>query len=245
MVERFAKNFVILLLVYASAVYTKQNTQEIFLRANKEYKETHFQKARELYESIEHKGRAVWYNLGNSLYQVKEYPQAIAAWRRAQEGASLEELKNIEYNINCAREQAGYSHIKYSTWYRLLRASALLVPLVLIQIAFLLSWYLLFWALVIRRGTKGILHMILITILLCIIVWLGAALSIHYKESLCTKAVANQQTAVYAGPHDKYHVVGGLVSTDELNIVEQRTGWCKIMHDQVYGWVPIYNITII
>lgn len=247
MVERFTKSFVILLFVCAALVHAKpkQNTQEVFLRANKEYKEGQFQKARELYESITPKGRAVWYNLGNSLYQLKQYPHAIAAWRRAQEGAPLEELKNIEYNINCAREQSGYRAIINPTWYRLLRASTVLVPLVLIELIFLLAWYLLFWVVIIRRGTKGIMNMILITVLLCIIVWFGAALYVHHQESCYAKAVVHQQTAVYAGPHDRYHVVGELVSSDELNILEQRAGWCKIMHDQTYGWVPVCNITIV
>lgn len=245
MVERITKNIVILLLAYAVQLCATQDAQQIFLRANKEYHAGNFQKARELYRSLENKGHAAWYNLGNCLYQLKEYPAAIAAWRRAQVGASLQELHTIEYNINCAREQAGYPEIKYPGWYRVWHDSIMLVPVGLSQLLFLITWYLMIWLVLFGRNTKGIVAMLLITGLLCIMLWSGLALYVHYQESGYKKAVVHKQTEVYAGPHDGYHVVGELVCTDELTIKEQRTGWCKIMHDQTYGWVPIYNITII
>lgn len=248
MVKRFAKHFVIVLgalFAYSVQAAITKNAQELFLRANKEYKKAQYKKARDLYDAIEHKGRAVHYNLGNCCYELKEYPQAIAWWRRAQEGAPLSEQQDIEYNINRARQAEGFSEINHPKWYRLLRASVVPFPLILIQLLFLLAWYWLFWALVIRRDKKGIKSMILIAGLVCLIVWLGAVLFVQYQSSSYPQAVVHRTTAVYAGPHNRYHVVGELASTDELKIVEQRTGWCKIMHEQTYGWVPVYNLTII
>jgi len=77
------------------------------------------------------------------------------------------------------------------------------------------------------------------------ITWLSSIMVIEYYEHRYEHAIMKTSSAVYAGPHDRYHVVGNLFSTDELEIHEKRTGWCKVKHEQVYGWVPVRTLTTI
>ena len=48
-------------------------TQEIFLQANKKYKEKEYNQALDMYRSIEHKGQAIWYKMGKCAYKLTDY----------------------------------------------------------------------------------------------------------------------------------------------------------------------------
>lgn len=221
-----------------------KNTQEIFLQANKEYQKQHVEKAQELYESIERKGPAVLYNLGNCCYHLKQYPRAISYWCRAQKSGMIND-EHIEGNIAAAREQEGYRQESKPQWYRLLKKTVAPFPMVILQLLFLCAWYLLFWVLFLRRGPKSRYIIVMIMVLLCVLTWLSVAFFVVYNEQRYQKGIINQTTAVFAGPHDNYHVVGTINRTDEINILEQRVGWYKVMHDNTYGWVPTRAIITI
>jgi tetratricopeptide (TPR) repeat protein len=64
------------------------NVQEVFLKGNVAYLAGNIDGALKLYQTIDPKGPAVWYNLGNCYYRIGNYPEAIVAWRRAQKDAS-------------------------------------------------------------------------------------------------------------------------------------------------------------
>jgi len=162
MVRRFTKSFVILMAIFFALAHTaafakenKNNAQEFFLRANKEYNNKRFDQAYKLYTTIDPKGRAVWYNLGNCNYELKKYPDALICWRRAQQEASHAENKDIEYNIAQAREQEGL-HTRHSQWYVWLRASAAPFPFIVLQLILVVLWFSLFWLLFIHKGPKDI-----------------------------------------------------------------------------------------
>lgn len=237
MVKRFAKSAVVALLLVFTMHAATQNSQELFLRANKEYKNKCYQKAAEIYESIEPKGRAVWYNLGNCLYHLDNTPQAIAYWRHSQKDAPFHEQEDAEHNIACAREKEGLSNPPSVWWHRALRASAALMPIGIAQLLFLFCWYLLF-LLAWRTTNKGFKFFITAGLLVIIITWLAGILYVVYSRQCYPRAVVKHETAVVAGPHVKYHQVGVVRVPDELTVLQQRTGWCKIMHETTYGWVP-------
>ena len=91
------KNFVIPLLFLTSfSGYSKD--EELFLHANKCYEKQECDKALELYQSMNCKGPAAWYNMGNCCYQLDNYVDAMVCWKRAQRGASYHDCLDIEHN---------------------------------------------------------------------------------------------------------------------------------------------------
>ena len=68
----------------ATTILHAGSQEEIFLRANKLYQQHKFQDALTLYNTLSHKGPAVWENIGNCAYYLEDYSHAIAYWYRAQ-----------------------------------------------------------------------------------------------------------------------------------------------------------------
>src|SRR5581483_4954130 len=79
--------------------------QEFFLQANKAYEKNEFQEAYNLYNKIEKKGVATWYNMGNCAYKLGNYAQALACWQCSQQGAKPAEFEAINANIAVVEEK--------------------------------------------------------------------------------------------------------------------------------------------
>ena len=75
-------------------------SEEVFLRANLFYEKGDMKEALKSYKEIEPKGQAVWYNMGNCYYQLKENAEAILCWKRAGKGSTTSSLYDkIEKNV--------------------------------------------------------------------------------------------------------------------------------------------------
>ena len=70
--------------------------QEKFFMAVESYSSGEVSKAKDMLESIGTKNRAVFYNLGNCQYHLKNYPQAIFNWRKAQVSAQFGQYLKLE-----------------------------------------------------------------------------------------------------------------------------------------------------
>jgi tetratricopeptide (TPR) repeat protein len=60
-----------------------QTAQELFLRANEQYRAGDFDTALATYQKISPKGAAVWYNMGNCAFQKNDQARATLYWQRA------------------------------------------------------------------------------------------------------------------------------------------------------------------
>jgi Tetratricopeptide repeat. len=73
--------------VAASSVFAAQSSEELlFEQANVQYNQGNYDSARIMYEDILNKDLAsvaLYYNLGNTYYKLKDYPQAILNYEKA------------------------------------------------------------------------------------------------------------------------------------------------------------------
>lgn len=243
--DRDTRNVFIILICLVVPLFLKaQNVQELFLRGNKAYKQKQWQEAFDLYHSIEKKGRAVWYNMGNSLYRLNDYAHAIVCWKRSIYGSSLSELFDISKNITLAHKklekpmQGGFLMMT-EQWSHVL-------PVLPIQLLFLLCWNL-FWfiGIGIIQCKKRFFYFLVIGLAVLMIPLGNVLLEKYYIQRDIKGIVVTKESPLLAGPHMGYHVVGTVSLADELLVCEKRSGWCKVSGHQGYGWIQSSNLEII
>ncbi len=242
--DRSARSVIIIsvLLGISPFVYA-QNSQEKFLRGNKAYRQKQWSDALSLYTSLEKKGRAVWYNMGNCFYKMGNTVKALICWKRAAFGASPSEYSDIETNIGMACKKLGVfqqrdQHVPWDRW-------ANCLPPLPLQILFLLCWYALWFIVAMKPFRRTILYMVIIGLVCTIIVLGGVILQTYYVQRYERGIVMNRTAHLLSGPHEGYHTVCSVPLAEELFVYEKRPGWYKVSGNGVYGWIPFNDVEVI
>lgn len=234
------KRFLFVCLISMVSVIHGVNYQELFLRANKHYKEHDYKKALEIYSSMPDKSSAVWYNSGNCLYHLGKYIDALVAFKRAQHGATHVQRKAIEYNIEQTRKALGVVDTPASYAQRLYEYfSYKVVPISLLwlQLLFLFFFYgLVVCVYFIRASKKYSIGVVLFGLLTLMS---SALLAIKYNDIWYAHGIVVQkQGSIFVGPDKKYDASGAVTLADELSILEKRAEWYKIKKGKLLGWIP-------
>lgn len=239
--------------------------QETFLQANKLYENKEYKAALDLYNSIEKKGVATWYNMGNCAFKLGDFGIARAYWQCAQRGANKNELDAILSNISVVNEKIGISETE-SSWHRTLKLLLNRInyfSLLFLQLLFLFSWFLLVRQcyLTVNHGSleinnrgfffiKNVNHgkkyrtLSLIFLLVCNLIFIFA-LYLKYNEIQYKGIVMKENVAIFAGPNEQFHVLNTLPIASEVTIIESQKQWCKVQHSKGCGWILSDSITVI
>lgn len=208
------------------------NFQELFLQANQICKTGDYQKALDIYDHIESKGEAVWYNIGNCYFYQKDYVRAIWAWMQACKVGSGEILISSRSNIAVALDllgiknyEFGYFKINFLIWQLLILALMLLVLLLLLSY---------------NANNKiwGVSIFLLAAMIFGINFW-------YVKERKLVYAVVQDSANLVAGPANGYHVLDKIVPGQILKIIRSEADWCYIDHGGVKGWIAKSNLLIV
>lgn len=213
------------------------NNQEIFLQANKEYQEKNYEKALTLYSKIKEKGAATWYNMGNCHYELGHEADALICWKRSQKGASAAIKKDSAYNIDLVMygEEKLHEPTGFAKLAALLKSVWHTGSLLGLQLLFLLLWAALWIA--IRLSKRGKKYKVASFVLAVLIVPLGCNVAFRYVQTRLGMAMVHTDAKLYAGPNDKYHVVGELSAKDQLTVYTKMDNWYKVAHGKQVGWV--------
>jgi tetratricopeptide (TPR) repeat protein len=234
-----------------SAIANGTYYQEVFLRANKLYKEGAYENALEAYNSIQDKGAAVWYNSGNCLYKLGNYIDALVAFKRALLNASYKQRTVIKHNIEQTLLALNVSSKVVDSRFRVLQVVidftkwlTAMTSLLFLQLLFLFLLYATFfcvWYLQRSQTKSRIIIGILGTMTTCSAI----ALIVKYDDTLFTHGiVTHNQASIFVGPDKKYHMVATVGLADELIILEKSTDWYKVKKgrllekDHLLGWIP-------
>ncbi len=212
-------------------------TQEVFLRANQEYKKGDHIYAQTVYQSIEHKGPAIWFNLGNCFYEQKKFVDALIAWRRSQKFGISHISRVAEKSIKRAQDSLGIS--RGSRMHRFYKEINLLVSSIglwFLQIIFLFCgiFLLLFISRLWLSSIGRIIGLLLIGIL--IVSFIGIAAS-WYDMNYCHAVVKEVNVELSVGPGDDYHRIGSFRQGSEFVIAQERGEWYKIQSPDTHGWL--------
>lgn len=217
--------------------------QELFLRANKQYKEREYEKALEAYTSMPDKSPAVWYNSGNCLYHLGKYVDALVAFKRAQNGALKSQRKVIDYNIDRTLDALGISRVSISYTqqvYAYISRALTAISLLFLQLLFLFFLYIFVLCLRYMYGSKKWLRVGSVVLLSSLTVLCGMALGIKYHDTRYMHGIViHKSGSIFVGPDKKYDASGTVALGDELTILEKRAEWYKVKKGNLSGWVPV------
>ena len=224
------------LLLFFSMLHAR-DVEETFLQANNCYKQKDFSGARTLYEKINKKGVATWYNLGNTQYELGESVQALVCWRNAQRHVYAEhDLEDIAYNIGVVEGELGKATPPHGWLYDFLARLIALRSLFAFQLLFLACWYALF--VFVMRSKRSRMHTTAMVLLLLVNGVSGSVLFMKYRTHTQKKAIIlAANTPLFIGPNDQYHKVGVLSRADEVSIQDEHEEWCKVCCKDTVGWV--------
>jgi tetratricopeptide (TPR) repeat protein len=217
----------------------KATSQELFLQANAFYKKGDFKKAVDLYQSIENKGAAVLYNLGNCYYHLERYTDALLYWKRALKNEGLFLQEAVDYNCNAVYQKLGIipsiSLVRFLVQKSNDYAKILwLFFLVILSIFFALSFSL--------SGRKQFFILILFTFFMSIS---SCCLGIKYWMTTQNYALVSHETSVIAGTDERFTKIGTLVAGQEVLVHEKKDNWCKVKSNNCTGWILAENIEYI
>jgi tetratricopeptide (TPR) repeat protein len=239
-----------ILLVYVLSVYTGVSiagtVQETFLQANAAYMAGKVQDALKLYQSLEPKGPAVWYNMGNCYYKIGNYPEAIVHWRRAQKHVGWQDVSTLEQCIVQAYQAQGLAYhcpLSLRIHTAIIRCGSL-CSLFMLQIIFLCClWALLLLGLAWFKQSR---YFLLIMMSGC--TFFVACVNIvayrfqEYPFGIVTKKVIS----VYAGPGKDYACLTEAKVLDVVRVYQKRGDWLKVQIDQCgYGWIQAADLVVI
>ncbi len=232
----FKKSALILLL--ASSIIFAGSQEEIFLRANKLYKEQNYKQALELYQSMNAKGTAVWENIGSCFYALGEYTHALIAFKRAEKSVLSAHCLAIHKKIDVVQDALDQS-VKQNWWnyfYNYIRCVTSGISLLFIQLLFLLVWFSFCLSVYYRALNKKYIFLSLIFGSSVIII--GLIMIIQYKKHFTLIGIVVPQTiTLFTGPDDNFHQLGTLNTAQEVVIQDERPNWYKINYNQLTGWV--------
>jgi len=211
--------------------------EENFLQGINLYKNSDYQKAKELYEKIDPKNSSVWYNLGNCAYYTNEYATAYICWKKAERNASESLRKEVKKNLSAVNKKLGREEKMSYTFaglqhqvYTMLKK----LPGGLLQILFLLVWYYILA--LIYSGRKSLLSFWLLcgALISCTIL-----VAIRYRaDNLTHGIICKDEVILYAGPNRAYHTIGSIDNLETVEIYQHLGSWYKIGNQSHKGWVP-------
>ena len=220
--------------------------QEAFLKGNAAYLVGNSADALKLYQSIEPKGPAVWYNMGNCYYRMAQYPEAIIHWRYAQKDVSWRDWTTLESRIvqsyealGMVREQSFVSRMH--TW--VMRVMSLF-SLLILQLIFLLCWLMLLFILP-RLLLQSRYYMIILLSMASI--FFGVLCFLKYRDQEYPYGIVTKNSiSVYAGPGSDYARLTEAKMLDKVRVYQHRDGWLKVQVDQLgYGWIQDADLAMI
>ena len=242
MKKQIIVTFVIMQVLYMSA----GTMQEIFLKGNAAYLAYNIDAALKLYQSIEPKGPAVWYNMGNCYYHLGNYPQAIVHWLYARKDASWRDRKILDTYITQSYEALGIGCdqsfvMRAHTW---LTNVSSLCPIFIVQLLFLLCIIGLFFSLPRLLRQSRYYSIIVLSIL---IIFSGIFCIIKYREQKYPQGIVTKNSiSVYAGPGTDYARLAEAKMLDKARVYQIRDGWLKAYFAQFgYGWIATADLAMI
>ena len=222
------------------------NVQESFLKGNAAYLAGTIDAALKLYQSMESKGPAVFYNIGNCYYRMGNYPEAIVHWRRAQKNVSWSEFTTLETYIAQAYEALGMAHdlsfmSRMQTWVSRVVSLFLLVVL---QLLFLFCFIALLLLVPRIHGHRRYYIMVVLSILA---IFSGIACINKYRDQQYPYGIVTKNSiSVYAGPGSDYARLTEAKMLDRVRVYQSRDGWLKVHVDQFgYGWIQNADLAML
>ena len=225
-----------------------KNIDLAFNKAHSFYKEKEFEAALKLYQEIEPKTSALFYNIGNCYYKLNQYSKALAAWKKAQHDWGWRSMQELRHNIFQAEKKLNLiseksSGLKSLTSLFNTQVTLLLIrtPVLWFQLLALISWILLFgYISYARRKKKKIVTVPLFMTLALVVSLLGLK---YGQKSQVQAIVINSDAVVRSGPGDDFQSLSTIPEGTTVTVKKNVDGYAKIQSAKAtIGWISINHL---
>lgn len=207
-----------------------EKDREHFVQANTFYHKKEYKKALELYQKIQKKWYAVWFNLGNCAYQLMQHRQAYAYWLQSEQGAPLCMQSKLEYHYRLLSDNHGIHSLR-----PLYRQCIMRLSLFYVQLFFILLWSFFCISLYLRCWKNRPIFFMVICLCTCIS---GILVFMCYSVSNQKYLVTKENIFLYAGPNKQYHTVGSCDAIGAVVIKDTyNSDWYKVDSHALTGWI--------
>ncbi|MDB6065217.1 MAG: hypothetical protein JWR26_1425 [Pedosphaera sp.] len=218
-----------------------------FEAANKLYEQGKFGDAAAAYDGLIGSGvgsEALYFNRGNALFKMGQVGRAIASYRQAQRLAPRDpDLRaNLQFARTRARGGLPYQRDRMQGWLGMLTLNEWTA---LTAAAF----WLLFGLLAVgqwRAALKGKLRKFIVTAGVALVSF-GACLGVQLKNEYLYQSVivTAGEAEVHNGPLDESQTIYKVRDGVELNVVDQKDGWLRVVDPaQRAGWLRREQVLI-
>ncbi len=227
--------FVIILSIFFTPWMYAKTAQELFLQAQECYGIGDYAQALTLYEHIDPKNSAIWYNMGNCAYKKNDLLSALLYWHRAAQTGTGTLAHDAFYNSNMVLQKLGIQPLEPSLVGR--------IPSLAFQILFFLifSIFLLLSYPLIRRKK-------FITFSILGLLTGGSGLityNAYIHATTKTGLIMLDSSALYTGPDIRYHQVTTLKAGSVITLIEEKEQWIKVVVQKQTGWMRQSAVAII
>lgn len=246
----YMKKIVFLISFFMMQSVISATDQECFLQGNTCFLQGQFDQARQHYLAVADKNSAVWHNLGNCYFNEKNGVQALVCWKRAQRGASFNQLgqlfdaqQQVLEGLQCPCD---------GIFIRGVKRVILGFPLILMQIILLLLFIIfvrLFYQCVMNRNSQSYASSCkkrYFILLLFSIVVMMLFIAAHRKFLLEKEAVIMQQkVAMHIGPETNFPQKTTLPLGCVVQVIDEQQGMIRVTCPYGTGWVVRDMVEII
>jgi tetratricopeptide (TPR) repeat protein len=210
---------------------TLATSQEDFLRANQWYLSGDYLKAKKFYDSIENKGAAVWFNLGNCCYHLEQYPEALAYWKRSLKTGGKRWRDDVLYN--CQHVQEVLSVQQPQKWSELLTRVVADHSLLWWQLVLILLGIIGTAMLFLYKKRKKV-PVVVFFVVLCITT---SCLGIKYWHLSQEHAIVAYESGLMAGTDERFSKIAILKKGLEVFVIQKQEKWTKVVTNEGAGWI--------
>jgi hypothetical protein len=227
--------FFIITFLSAMSLYGVTN-QELFLQANDAVKKNDFDQAYGLYDAIDPKGEAVWYNMGLCALAEKNYYNALRMFASARRYATFNSYPLIMEHYYQARHALGVPNDISALQKISMKCTqcSLLMPLIGWQLIAWCLWLFLILCMTVckrRRIGASLIVLPLLVFTLSMIFFQYRLINTVYI------VIKNPVVKAFIGPDEGFSSSFVLKQADEVPLVETHKGWYKVHKGSNVGWI--------
>ena len=236
----------LLLLTGLSACSPEKTSGTKMAEANQLYEAGQFSEAAVMYQALVDAGvedGALYYNLGNAYFKAGDLGRAILNYRRAQ----VLEPRNsdVDANLQLARDQTidelpGESGTLIDSINRFLVERMTLNEAAIFTLVIWLSLCALTVAAILwSRGRRVLRYTIAVIAVLLIAGLISVGILISEERGNDPAVIVAPSVEARSGPGEDYLTEFSLHSGAEVDILEQRDNWARIvLPGNLQGWIP-------
>lgn len=226
------KHFLLLVLFGFSTMFSIDTVRQAHLF----FEQNDYQKAVELYQSIENKDATIWFNIGQCYYAQEQFFDALLSFKKAQKTSygfrylTIEEhIKKVEAHLQLLKSQSTISII-----FSAVKKYCLVVPPIVWQVIFIFLWYLI---LALLWLSYKIFDKSFVALLFCLMIS-GGGLTVFYTTMHSRQAIAKySDVALYAGTDERFFKKAVIALGEPVIIEKSDNNWHKVTCSAGTGWL--------